>query len=132
METVASIVRMTSGAGLALCVAFYLLGVTGLATLPPKYGMFLFFGIFFIWLPTILFMNRLVSEVKQKDIWKAALRGCPGWMIKGLWALIAIVFVGFSCELCREGTQGRVHSRSCSFQARSMLSHSVSCTRCFM
>ena len=68
METVASIVRMLSGAGLAMCVAFYLLGVTGLATPPPKYGM----SLFFIWLPTILFMNRLVSEVKQKDIWKAA------------------------------------------------------------
>lgn len=37
-------------------------------------------GIFVVWLPTVLVMTRLVRDFKQKDFWKAALRGCPNWM----------------------------------------------------
>lgn len=37
-------------------------------------------GLFAVWLPAILLMRDLTSEVKQKDLWRAALRGCPRWM----------------------------------------------------
>ena len=46
---------------------------------------FLFLGIFVVWLPTVLAMTRMTREFKQKDIWRAALRGCPLWMKRGLY-----------------------------------------------
>ena len=52
----------------------------------------LFLGIFFVWLPTILLSSGLTRDFKQRDFWKAALRGCPAWMYKGLWILWGNVF----------------------------------------
>lgn len=34
-------------------------------------------AVFIVFLPTIFVMNQLTREFKQKDIWRAALRGCP-------------------------------------------------------
>ena len=53
---------------------------------------FLFPGIFVVWLPTVLVMNRLTRDFKQKDIWKAALRGCPAWMRRTLWVIWGYAF----------------------------------------
>jgi hypothetical protein len=53
---------------------------------------FLFPGIFVVWLPTILAMTRMTREFKQKDIWKAALRGCPLWMKRGLYFVFGYAF----------------------------------------
>src|ERR1700757_3316875 len=54
---------------------------------------FLFPGIFVVWLPTVLLMNRLTRDFKQRDLWKAALRGCPAWMRTGLWVVIGFVIL---------------------------------------
>lgn len=56
---------------------------------------FLVPGIFVVWFPTVLLMNSLTRDFKQRDIWKAALRGCPSWMRTGLWVLIGFVFAMF-------------------------------------
>jgi hypothetical protein len=56
---------------------------------------FLFPGLFVVWVPTVLLMNRLTRDFKQRDIWKAALRGCPSWMRMGLWAVVGFAFVFF-------------------------------------
>jgi len=37
-------------------------------------------------------MNRLTRDFKQRDLWKAALRGCPGWMQRALWVVWGYVF----------------------------------------
>jgi len=37
-------------------------------------------GVFIVWVPTVLVSIRLTKDFKQKDFWKAALRGCPGWL----------------------------------------------------
>ena len=62
----------------------------------PEFGQrllfILFSGIFIVWLPTVLLMNRLTRDFKQRDLWKAALRGCPGWMQKTLWVVWGYVF----------------------------------------
>jgi hypothetical protein len=55
----------------------------------------LFPGIFIAWVPTILFANLLIGDFKQRDFWKAALRGCPPWMRTALWVIVGIVFIGF-------------------------------------
>ena len=55
----------------------------------------LFPGLFVVWIPTVLLTNRLTRDFKQRDIWKAALRGCPQWMRTGLWVVIGFVFAMF-------------------------------------
>jgi hypothetical protein len=56
---------------------------------------FLVPGLFLVWLPTILFMGRLTREFKQKEIWRAALRGCPKWLQRALWIVFGYAWVGF-------------------------------------
>jgi hypothetical protein len=41
---------------------------------------YLHIGIFVVWIPAILVSSRTTKDFKQKDFWKAALRGCPPWM----------------------------------------------------
>ena|ERR1700693_608052 len=53
---------------------------------------FLFPGIFIVWLPTVLAMGRLTRDFKQKDIWKAALRGCPLWMQRAQYIVLGYAF----------------------------------------
>jgi len=52
-------------------------------------------GLFVVWLPTVLIMGRLTRDFKQRDIWRAALRGCPEWMRKAQWALVGYTWIGF-------------------------------------
>jgi len=52
-------------------------------------------GVFVVFLPTIFVMNRLTRDFKQKDIWRAALRGCPQWMRRALWVICGYAWVGF-------------------------------------
>lgn len=67
----------------------------------------LFPGIFLVWLPTVLFMNRLARDFKQKDVWRAALRGCPSWMRKALWMVCGyVMFAAFALPLLRGSNPG--------------------------
>jgi len=62
----------------------------------PEFGKretsILFPGIFIVWVPTIFLANKLTRDFKQRDFWKAALRGCPASMCKSLWILWGYVF----------------------------------------
>ncbi len=58
---------------------------------------FLIPGVFVISLPMIFAMNGLTGDIKQKDLWRAALRGCPQWMRRTLWVICGYAWVG----LCR-------------------------------
>jgi hypothetical protein len=52
-------------------------------------------GIFVVWIPAVLVSNRIVRDFKQKDFWKAALRGCPDWMRWVTHAFLAYAVVNF-------------------------------------
>lgn len=52
-------------------------------------------GIFVVFIPTIFVMNRLTRDFKQKDLWRAALRGCPRWMRWSVWAVCGYTWLGF-------------------------------------
>lgn len=52
-------------------------------------GMFVFF------VPAILVMNWLTRDFKQKELWRAALRGCPRWMRLAIWIIFAYAWIGF-------------------------------------
>jgi hypothetical protein len=95
MKALAYPVMLLAGAGVVLCFGFWLLGVSGIYLLPNNVQIFLFVGIFPIWLPTVLLMNRLTRDFKQREIWKAALRGCPPWMRTTLWIVAGCAFASF-------------------------------------
>ncbi len=100
-------------------ILVFFLHVAALAgwTEPFKHvGQFIVPGIFVIWLPTIVVMNRQTREFKQKDIWKAALRGCPVWMRAGLWILSGY---GFVAALILPAVDGGMDSASNSARATS-------------
>jgi hypothetical protein len=88
-------VMILSAVGVLLCLSFYIIGITGTHSLPFKITSILFIGIFVVWVPAVILMNRLTQDFKQKDLWKAALRGCPPWMRSALWAVIGCVFAIF-------------------------------------
>lgn len=50
--------------------------------------MFIFF------VPTTFVMTWLTRDFKQKDLWRAALRGCPRWMHLVFWAIFVYAWVG--------------------------------------
>jgi len=52
-------------------------------------------GVFVLALPTIFVMGHLARDFKQKDIWRAALRGCPRWMYRTVWGIAAYCWAGF-------------------------------------
>jgi hypothetical protein len=57
-------------------------------------------GVFVVLLPTILVMTRLTRDFKQKDIWRAALRGCPRWMYRAVWGIFLYCWAGFFVLPC--------------------------------
>jgi hypothetical protein len=40
-------------------------------------------------------MARLTRDFKQKDAWRAALRGCPRWMYRAVWGIFLYCWAGF-------------------------------------
>jgi hypothetical protein len=95
MARVAYIVMVLSAIGVLLCLGLYLFEVIRLSPLPSAVAMVPLAGLFLVWLPTILLMNRLTRDFKQRDFWKAALRGCPDWMRNALWIVVGGAFALF-------------------------------------
>jgi hypothetical protein len=52
-------------------------------------------GMFVVFLPAVLVMSRLTRDFKQKDIWRAALRGCPKWMQRAVRVVFGYSWLGF-------------------------------------
>lgn len=52
-------------------------------------------GIFVVWFPAVLASMKLSKDFPQKDMWKAALRGCPKWMRYALYGLFGYAFLSF-------------------------------------
>jgi len=71
-KVVAYPVMLASAAGMLLCVFSYLGWLTGSYRFPRPEPPLLFIGIFVVWLPTVLLLNTLTRDFKQKDLWKAA------------------------------------------------------------
>jgi hypothetical protein len=52
-------------------------------------------GVFGVWFPAVLVTRPLTREFKQKDLWRAALRGCTVWMRRAVSFLFAYAMVNF-------------------------------------
>lgn len=68
--------------------------LSGSPVLFERCEKWLFPALFVVWIPTILSMNRLTRDLKQKDIWKAALRGAPKWMRITAYFIFGYAWVG--------------------------------------
>ena len=66
-KVVAYPVMLASAAGMLLCVFSYLGWLTGSYRFPRPEPPLLFIGIFVVWLPTVLLLNTLTRDFKQKD-----------------------------------------------------------------
>ncbi len=63
-------------------------------------------GIFIVWLPAVLAGRNLTKDVKQKDLWEAALRGCPTWMKRLTYFFFLYAFVNFLLFIYLEHKSG--------------------------
>ena len=52
-------------------------------------------GVFVVFVPAVLVMTRLTRDFKQKDLWRAALRGCPTWLRRTVWVVFGYSWAGF-------------------------------------
>ena len=84
-----------SAVGFAALLAIHVASLFGVAYPFEHFIGILGPGIFVVFLPTIFVMNRLTRDFKQKDIWRAALRGCPTWMRRTVWTIFGYSWFGF-------------------------------------
>lgn len=95
----AYLVMWAAGVGVLASFVFYAISFQQGSAFNQRAVGIIFPGIFLVWVPTILLMNTLNGDFKQKDLWKAALRGCPPWMRNAMKAVIASAFAGFVIPL---------------------------------
>ena len=82
-------------AGFVAMLAIHVAALFGV-TYPFDHSLrFLGPGVFIVFLPMIFVMNRLTRDFKQKDVWRAALRGCPQWMRRTVWIIVGYAWVGY-------------------------------------
>jgi hypothetical protein len=84
-----------AAAGFVAVLAIHVAALFGAAYPFHHFLNFLGPGLFVVFVPTIFVMNRLTADFKQRDIWRAALRGCPRWMRGLVWAAFGYSWVGF-------------------------------------
>ena len=108
-------------AGLAIDVVIHLAALAGSTALFDLLGKYIFLGIFVVWLPAIFAMNRLAREFKQKDIWRAALRGCPKWMRMAMWTVFGYAWVGFFVLPLLYGGSSNSHPNSARLMSGAVL-----------
>lgn len=82
--------------GLALSIWSHLAALLGTRGPLGNYELLLHLGIFVVWIPTVLVATRMGREFKQKDLWKAVLRGCPPWMKYMAYGFFGYAFINFA------------------------------------
>jgi hypothetical protein len=95
MRILIGVVLVVALIGLSCAVAVHiaaLAGTTGIFGLAVR---FLFPGLIVVWLPAVLVMNRLTRDFKQKDLWRAALRGLSSSMRRSVWIIAGYCWGGF-------------------------------------
>jgi hypothetical protein len=94
---IASLARplaVVAALGWIVSVVASVAGLAG-AQLPSWLQGAMFFTLFPLWLVTVLLMNKLAAGVDNKDLWKAAFRGCPTWLRYAIWGSWGYTFICF-------------------------------------
>jgi hypothetical protein len=87
---------LLSGIGLFLSLLVHLCSLLGLQIPFHEYAWNLHFGIFIVWIPTVIVAQKLSKDVPRKDFWRAALRGCPTWMKGMTYLFFGYAFINFA------------------------------------
>ena len=92
-----------SAAGLVASLVVHFCSLLGRPNPFGEYAWTLHIGIFVVWLPTVIVTNKVMrnSHVKQKDIWKVALMGCPSWMRYMTYGFFGYAFLNFGIFFLR-------------------------------
>lgn len=84
-----------SAIGFILSLIAHLCGLCGVL---PRIGFSIWtlhVGIFAIWIPAVLVSIKMNRGVNQKDYWKNILAGCPRWMRRTVYVLVAYTVINF-------------------------------------
>lgn len=106
MHPVLILLMWISMLGLALSLLVHLSALLGMASVFGEAAWFLHAGIFVVWIPAVFILQRLTREFEQKDLWRAALRGCPRWMRWITYGFVGYAFVNFVLFIIMEPGHG--------------------------
>ena len=81
--------------GLFLSIVVHVSGLLGLASPLGQSTWTLHVAIFVVWLPAVIASQPLAKGFKQKDLWKAVLRGCPPWMRHVTFGFLGYAIINF-------------------------------------
>jgi len=85
-----------SGLGLVLSFLSHVAALLGRQGPLGALTMSLHAGVFVVWIPAVLAMNRLTKGTSRKNFWKAAFRGCPAWMKYMAYGFFGYAFLNFA------------------------------------
>jgi hypothetical protein len=82
--------------GFCLSLLVYLISLFG-CKIPFSSYVFgiLSFGIFIVWIPSFFIIIKQTISFRSINIWKSAFLGCPEWMKKILYIILAYAFINF-------------------------------------
>jgi hypothetical protein len=83
-----------AGIGLALSLAVHIAALSNISLFGGA-AFVLHVGIFVVWFPTVIIAQRHTRDFKQKNVWRAALRGCPAWMKQLTFGFFIYAIVNF-------------------------------------
>ena len=106
MNIVLTPLMYLAGLGLILSVIVHVLSLFGMPSPFGETSWVLHGGIFVVWLPTVLALNKLGKDFKRKEIWKAALRACPKWMKNMTYFLFGYAILNFAVFIISDFTGG--------------------------
>ena len=88
-----------SSLGLVLSLIVHMCSLLGFPSPLGEQAWILHVGIFVVWFPAVIVMQALTKEFKQKDLWRAALRGCPSLMRRMTYGFGAYALINFAIFL---------------------------------
>jgi hypothetical protein len=87
------VVATLAGLGFVLSVLWHVAAQAGIALEMPPYAFVLFAGVFIVWFPTVLYLQRFNKELHGSfglGGWKYVVTGAPPWLVA--LALLASVY----------------------------------------
>lgn len=94
MSTLLNALLAVAAAGFCADALIHIAALLGFSALFERFWALLFPVLFVVWIATIFLMNGLTRDVKRKDLWKAALRGCPKGMRTAAYVICGYAWIG--------------------------------------
>ena len=82
--------------GFLASLGFHFLALAGVPIPGAKTVWLLHFGIFVVWLPTIVVLRNNFHVPGSRDSWRRALAGCPPWMRVVVYIAFGYAFINFA------------------------------------